>query len=104
MRHDEFDDEPYLVVTLDEACRKQQMGEGWFPTINDVPARAISMSCRQIMTSRTIVVSVPDARKATAVKATVEGPVTPTAPASILQQHADTTLYLDGPAASQLKA
>jgi len=68
-------DEPYLVVQLDEACRKQQFGEGWFPTFADVPKEAISMSCRQIMKSRTIIVSVPDKRKAKAVQAAVEGPV-----------------------------
>jgi glucosamine-6-phosphate deaminase len=95
-------DAPYLVVTLDEACRKQQMGEGWFPTLADVPQRAISMSCRQIMKSRCLIVSVPDARKAVAVKASVKGPVTPMAPASILQRHEDCVLYLDKASASLL--
>jgi glucosamine-6-phosphate deaminase len=95
--------EPYLVVNLDTACRKQQMGEGWFKTIDDVPQQAISMSCRQIMKSRVIITSVPDERKAAAVKMSVEGPVTPQAPASILQQHEATYLYLDEQSASLLK-
>ncbi len=97
-------DEPYLVVNLDEACRRQQFGEGWFPTFEDVPKTAISMSCRQIMKSRAIIVSVPDRRKAQAVKNAVEGSVTPDVPSSILQQHENTTIYLDGESASLLKA
>jgi glucosamine-6-phosphate deaminase len=94
--------EPYLVVDLDEACRRQQRGEGWFETLEDVPRRAISMSVRQIMASREIVCTVPDARKAEAVRKTVEGPVTTDVPASILQQHAAATLYLDQASASGL--
>jgi glucosamine-6-phosphate deaminase len=96
-------DEPYLVVELDEACRRQQLGEGWFPTLANVPARAISMSIRQILKSRAIVCTVPDTRKAEAVRMTVEGPVTPLTPASILQTHADCRLYLDQAAAGGLK-
>ena len=88
-------EDPYLIVTLDEACRRQQVGEGWFASIEDVPTQAISMSVRQILKSKKIVAVVPNARKAQAVKACVEGPVSPMAPASILQTHADTTLYLD---------
>jgi glucosamine-6-phosphate deaminase len=98
-----FDTEaPYLVVELDEACRRQQLGEGWFATLDDVPTRAISMSCRQIMKARTIVASIPDRRKAKAVQAAVEGPVTPDVPSSILQGHEHTTLYLDQESASLL--
>jgi glucosamine-6-phosphate deaminase len=97
-------DSPYIVVQLDDACRKQQFGEGWFPTFADVPQKAISMSVRQIMKSKNIICTVPDARKAEAVRASVEGPVTPTVPASILQQHESLTLYLDAAAASLLKA
>jgi len=96
-------EEPYLVVDLDDACRRQQLGEGWFPSLDDVPRQAISMSIRQIMKSRSIVCSVPDERKAEAVRNTVEGPVTPQTPASILQQHAQATMYLDPAAASLLK-
>ena len=96
-------EQPYLVVSLDEACRRQQMGEGWFKTLDDVPQKAISMSVRQILKSRAIVCTVPDQRKAQAVKNSVEGPVTPDVPASILQQHAQCTLYLDKESASLLK-
>jgi glucosamine-6-phosphate deaminase len=95
--------EPYLIVTLDEACRRQQVGEGWFPEVESVPPRAISMSCRQILAARRILCIVPDARKAHAVRAAVEGPVTPHVPASILQTHDDVTLYLDEASASQLQ-
>ncbi|HEY8536467.1 MAG TPA: glucosamine-6-phosphate deaminase [Vicinamibacterales bacterium] len=95
--------EPYIVVTLDEACRRQQVGEGWFPSIADVPERAISMSVHQILQSRRILCIVPDRRKAEAVRASVEGPVTPQVPASILQTHPDTTLYLDPESASLLR-
>jgi glucosamine-6-phosphate deaminase len=95
-------EEPYLVVNLDDACRRQQLGEGWFPTFDDVPKRAISMSCRQILKSSNIVCTVPDRRKAQAVKGAVEGPVTPDVPASILQQHPRATLYLDSESASLL--
>ncbi len=93
---------PYLVVTLDEQCRRQQVGEGWFPSIRDVPAQAISMSVRQILESREIICVVPDARKAEAVKACFEGEVSPMAPASILRTHANTTVYLDRDAAALL--
>jgi glucosamine-6-phosphate deaminase len=94
--------EPYLVVRLDEACRRQQMGEGWFARLEDVPAEAVSMSVRQILKSREILCIVPDQRKAEAVAACLEGPITPMHPASILQQHAHTTVYLDGAAAGKL--
>ncbi len=92
----------YLTVSLDEACRRQQLGEGWFPTLEAVPSRAISMSCRQILKSRLIVCSAPDQRKAKAVAATVQGPVTPAVPASILQTHGRVELLLDRGAASLL--
>ncbi|MDR3711002.1 MAG: glucosamine-6-phosphate deaminase [Capsulimonadaceae bacterium] len=95
-------DEPYLVVALDEPCRRQQLGEGWFPALADVPTHAISMSVRQIMLSAAIVCTVPDERKAKAVRGAVKGPVTPMLPASILQTHDFATLYLDRAAASQL--
>ena len=95
--------EPYLVVELDEACRRQQVGEGWFGSIAEVPERAISMSVHQILQSRRILCIVPDRRKAEAVRASVEGPVTPQVPASILQTHPDTTLYLDPESASLLR-
>lgn len=95
-------DAPYLVVNLDDACRRQQLGEGWFATLADVPHQAISMSVRQIMKSKHILAIVPDARKATAVRQCLEGPVTPLHPASILREHPNTTLYLDNASASEL--
>ncbi len=99
----DFDtEEPYIVVNLDEACRRQQLGEGWFPTFDDVPTQAISMSIRQIMKSAAIVCTVPDARKAVAVQKAVEGPVTNLHPSSILQQHPQCELFLDEPAAMLL--
>ena len=93
-------DQPYLTVDLDVACRQQQFGEGWFPTLDAVPRQAISMSVRQIMKSDAIVCTVPDERKAEAVKNATQGPVTPEVPASILQEHPDCRLFLDAAAAS----
>lgn len=96
--------EPYIVVELDEPCRRQQVGEGWFPTLTDVPQRAISMSVYQILRSKKIICTAPDARKAAAVQASVEGPVSPLVPATCLQRHGNVELYLDEPAASLLAA
>ncbi|MDF1824518.1 MAG: glucosamine-6-phosphate deaminase [Verrucomicrobiales bacterium] len=94
--------EPYHVVNLDEACRKQQFGEGWFPTLDSVPRRAISMSVKEILRSRHIICTVPDERKAEAVKNAAEGKVTNLVPASILQTHSSTELFLDEAAAGLL--
>lgn len=94
--------EPYIVVTLDEACRRQQVGEGWFAGMEEVPKTAISMSIRQMLAAQEMLIVVPDARKAEAVKRTLEGPVSPDVPASILRTHPNVTLYLDEPAASKL--
>ena len=94
--------EPYLIVNLDEACRRQQVGEGWFKDLSEVPRQAISMSVRQIMKAREIVVVVPDARKAEAVKLCFEGEISPMAPASILRTHSNATVYLDKDSASSL--
>jgi glucosamine-6-phosphate deaminase len=96
-------EEPYLVVDLDEACRRQQLGEGWFATLDDVPRRAISMSIRQMLKAREILCIVPDARKAKAVRDCLEGEVTPVHPSSILQRHPATTVYLDRDSAALLK-
>ena len=87
--------DPYIVVQLDEACRAQQMGEGWFPTLQDVPDQAISMSVHQIMASDVIICSVPDERKAKAVALSLTGEVTPLVPASILQNHEKCHVFLD---------
>lgn len=86
---------PYIVVELDEASRRQQMGEGWFPSLEDVPKRAISMSIRQIMKSEAIVCTVPEKRKAQAVKQCLGGEVSPWCPASILREHSNVAIYLD---------
>jgi glucosamine-6-phosphate deaminase len=88
-------DRPYLIVDLDEKCRSQQVGEGWFAGFNDVPKRAISMSIRQILKSKAIVCTVPDERKSEAVKAALTGSVSPDVPASILQTHPDVRFFLD---------
>jgi glucosamine-6-phosphate deaminase len=96
-------DQPYRVADLDEACRRQQLGEGWFPTLDDVPRQAITMSIPRLMAARAIICTVPDARKAEAVRGAVEGPVTPDVPASILQRHAECHLFLDPPAAARLE-
>ncbi|MEM7699128.1 MAG: glucosamine-6-phosphate deaminase [Verrucomicrobiota bacterium] len=96
-------DRPYLVVGLDHACREQQVGEGWFPDLESVPDKAISMSIRQILKSRKIICTVPDARKAEAVRGAFEGTITPDVPASILQTHPDCELFLDEAAAKLLK-
>ena len=94
---------PYIIVELDLACRQQQVGEGWFQSIDEVPERAISISIRQILEAREIICVVPDARKAEAVKRCLEGPVNADAPASILQTHPNTTVYLDTQSAASLK-
>jgi len=95
--------DPYILVNLDEACRQQQVGEGWFRRIEDVPTRAISMSIRQMMKADELLVIVPDARKALAVNASVEGDITALVPASIIRTHPNVTLFLDEPAASRLR-
>lgn len=92
-------DEPYIVVELDERCRLQQFGEGWFESLEQVPKKALSMSVRQILESRAIICTVPDERKAIAVRDTLEGDVTPVVPASILQEHPHVAIYLDQSAA-----
>lgn len=95
-------EDPYLIVELDEACRRQQVGEGWFDSLESVPKQAISMSIRQIMKSKVILCTVPDRRKAEAVRNSVEGEVSPRVPASILQQHPNTHLALDAGSSSLL--
>jgi len=97
-------EEAFVIVELDDRCRKQQLGEGWFETLEHVPGRAISMSIRQIMKSECLIVSVPEKRKAEAVKNALEGPVTNMCPASILQQHENCKIFLDEDAASLLSA
>lgn len=95
-------DEPYIVVELDEACKYQQMGEGWFDSFDEIPSKAISMSVKQIMKSISIICSVPEERKAVAVKNCLEGEISNLYPASILQKHENCTIYLDVESASLL--
>jgi glucosamine-6-phosphate deaminase len=95
-------EEPYIIVTLDEPCRRQQVGEAWFADISQVPTRAISMSARQILKAREILAVVPDARKAQAIRSCFEGTISPMAPASILRTHPNATVYLDTNSASLL--
>ncbi len=99
----DFDtDEPYIIVNLDEPCRRQQLNEGWFPAFEDVPLQAISMSIKQIMKSGMIICSVPDERKAAAVRNSIENPVSNLFPASILQSHPNCYFFLDKASASLL--
>jgi glucosamine-6-phosphate deaminase len=92
----DFDiEDPYIIVNLDEACRQQQLGEGWFKSLDEVPKQAISMSIKQIVKSKHILCSVPDSRKAMAVKNTLEKEVGNLYPASILQTHTSCYCYLD---------
>lgn len=93
---------PFIIVELDEACRNQQVGEGWFKTIDEVPKTAVTMTINQILKSKNIICSVPDVRKAQAVKKVIEGEVTPWVPASILKTHPTAWLYLEKNSASLL--
>ncbi|HUN61359.1 MAG TPA: glucosamine-6-phosphate deaminase [Candidatus Sulfotelmatobacter sp.] len=95
-------EEPYIVVNLDDACRRQQVGEGWFPNLNAVPKRAISMSVRQVLKSKEILAIVPGPKKAQAIKACFDGPISTMAPSSILRTHNNATIYLDKESASLL--
>lgn len=95
-------EDPYLLVTLDEACRRQQMGEGWFPTLADVPERAISMSIKQMLKADTLILCVSDTRKAVALKGALEGPLSNECPASIMRTHRDCRLFVDPAAISML--
>lgn len=99
----DFDtDEAFRVVELDEISRRQQVGEGWFGAVADVPTHAITMTVRQILKAREIICLAHGARKARAVAACFSGPPTPEAPASALALHAKTTVYLDAEAAALL--
>jgi glucosamine-6-phosphate deaminase len=95
-------EDPYLIVELDEACRRQQVGEGWFASLDDVPRQAISISIHQLLKAREILCIVPDERKAQAVRACLMGAISPEAPASILRIHPNTTIFLDKASASLL--
>jgi glucosamine-6-phosphate deaminase len=92
--------EAYIIVNLDEQCRKQQVGEGWFQSIDDVPEQAISMSVYQILQCEVILSCVPDKRKADAVRLTLENEETNNIPATKLKSHSNWTLFLDEGSAS----
>jgi len=94
--------DPYIIVNLDEACRRQQVGEAWFSDISQVPQQALSMSVQQILKAKEILAVVPDRRKAEAIRASFEGDINPMAPASILRTHPNATIYLDKNSASLL--
>jgi len=95
-------EEPYIVVNLDLACRRQQVSEGWFSDISQVPTQAISMSVQQILKAKAILAVVPDSRKAQAVKSCFEGQISPVLPASILRRHPNVRVYLDRDSSSLL--
>jgi len=95
-------EEPYIVVSLDEACRQQQVGEGWFKDLEAVPKRAVSMSVRQVLKAKEIIALVPGPKKAQAIKKCFDGEISPMAPASILRTHANATIYLDRESAALL--
>lgn len=95
--------EAFLVVDLDDACRRQQLGEGWFKTLDEVPRRAISMTIPEILKAEEILCIVPDARKAQAVEKCFDGEISPLAPASILRTHPNVFVYLDQDSAALLK-
>lgn len=95
-------EEPYIIVELNEACKKQQMGEGWFQSLDEVPQRAISMSIKQILKSKRIICSVPGTRKANAIKNTFEKEISNQYPSTILRMHHNCTIYLDKDSSSSL--
>jgi len=95
-------EEPYLIVTLDEACRRQQVGEAWFSDITEVPQQAISMSVKQVLKARELIAVVPGPQKAQAINACFNGEISPMAPASILRTHGNVTVYLDEDSAALL--
>lgn len=95
--------EAYIVVDLDDACRRQQLGEGWFKSLDEVPRQALSMTIKQVLKAKNIIAIVPDSRKAQAVAKCFNGEISPMAPSSILRTHANTVIYLDKNSAALLK-
>ncbi len=92
----------YIVVNLDEKCRNQQLGEGWFPDLDSVPKQAVSMTVKQIMSAKTIISAVPHKVKSWAIKATLENELTPMVPATMLKNHPDWHLFIDRNSASEV--
>ena len=87
--------DPYIIVQLDERCRRQQVGEGWFSTLEEVPTAAITMSVRHMLHSRHVICSVPDQRKARAVAMCLYDQISPYSPASALRTKRECSLFLD---------
>ena len=101
----DFDaEQPYVIVRLDEACRRQQVGEGWFDAIDAVPDRAITMTIRQLLKADAIIAVVPEGRKAEAARRCLEGEISPMAPASPLRMHGNAAIFLDRQSSALLSA
>ena len=97
-------DEAFIIVELAESCRRQQLGEGWFETLEDVPKRAVTITVQQILKCRHIISAVPFKVKAQAIYDTLTASeITPTIPATALRNHDDVTLYLDCDSASMIE-
>lgn len=94
--------EAFIIVNLDNKCKQQQVGEGWFPSVDEMPRQAITMTPFQIMQSKTIISCVPHKAKAQAVKDTLENDLTNTIPATMLKGHSDYNLFIDEASASLL--
>ena len=90
------------VVTLDAECRQQQVAEGWFPTVEDVPLQALTLTIPTILNVRKLIVSIPGRRKAQSVRRALLDPISTACPATILRSHPDVTLYLDQESAAEL--
>src|SRR5690606_13320040 len=100
----DFNDPEYIkVVEMDEVCRKQQVDEGWFPSIGHVPKEAVTLTITAIMSCRVLCCTVPDERKSEAVYNTLSGSIATSCPASILREHDNAVLFLDSFAANKIK-
>jgi glucosamine-6-phosphate deaminase len=102
--HEADFNDPLVVkrVTLDEKCRRQQTGEGHFPDLDSVPREALTLTCPTLVSAQSMICSVPDRRKAEAVRAAIEGPISTACPGSILRKHPGAWIYLDKDSASLL--
>lgn len=101
----DFNDQKLVkLVTLDEACRNQQLGEGWFPTFDDVPKQALTLTITAILNCKAISCVVPDERKAEAVYNALYHKISTDCPATILRQHDETKLFLDNASASKIQS
>jgi glucosamine-6-phosphate deaminase len=98
--------DPFAVkrVAMDERCRRQQVGEGHFPTIDAMPKEALTLTCPELLRAEHWICTVPDSRKAEAVKNALTGPITEACPSSIVRTHPAAAVYLDADSASLLPA